>query len=379
MKIAFTGGGTGGHFFPLIAVAEEVNEIVNERNLVKPELLYLSDTPYDEMMLYQNNLTYHHVTAGKMRRYFSIKNLIDLVKIAVGIPTALGILFRVYPDVVFSKGGYVSVPVVFAARILGIPIFIHDSDAIPGRANLWAGKFAKRIAVSYPEAMDHFSHKERVAYVGNPVRRNIKIATTQGAHEHFSFTPEIPTLLILGGSQGAEHINNTLHQSLRTLLDSYQVIHQIGKDNFETFQELVTVELRGHEHIRRYRPVPFLNEIDLKNAAGCADLIISRAGSGSIFEIASWGKPSILVPIPEDVSRDQRKNAYAYVHSGATEVIEQENFTPHVLIAEVARVLSDEVLLGKMREGAKHFAKPEAARAIAQELVNMMLAHENKS
>lgn len=379
MKIVFTGGGTGGHFYPLIAVAEEVNNIVNERNLVKPELIYLSDTPYDEMMLYQNNLTYRHVTAGKMRRYFSLKNIIDVLKVAVGIPTALGILFRVYPDVVFSKGGYVSVPVVFAARILGVPIFIHDSDAIPGRANLWAGKFAKKIAVSYPEAVEHFSHKDRVAYVGNPVRRNVKMVTTQGAHEHFSFTPEIPTLLILGGSQGAEHINNTLHQSLSMLLDSYQVIHQIGKNNFETFQALIDVELKGHEHLARYRPVPFLNEIDLKYAAGCADLVISRAGSGSIFEIASWGKPSILVPIPEEVSRDQRKNAYAYARSGATEVIEQENFTPHVLVAEVARILADETQLTEMKEGAKQFAKPDAARVIAEELVSMMLAHEKKS
>lgn len=376
MKIVFTGGGSGGHFFPLIAVVEELNNIVEKKNLIKPEMYYVSNTPYDEMSLYQNELEYRHVAAGKLRRYVSLKNGIDFFKTLVGLPTAISLLFKIYPDVVFSKGGYASVPVVFAARILRIPIFIHDSDAIPGRANLWAGKFAKKIAVSYPEATHFFSHKEKVACVGNPVRSRIKIPSTQGAHEYFKFSPDIPTILIMGGSQGAEYINNTMHSSMADLLNRYQVIHQVGKANFETFKDLIGVELRDHPHLNRYRAFEFLNEIDLRNAAGCADLIISRAGSGSIFEIAIWGKPSILVPIPEDVSRDQRKNAYAYARTGATEVIEQHNFTPHVVNAEVDRILGDEALLEKMRKGAQSFARPDAAHTIAVELIKMMLEHE---
>ncbi len=377
MKIVFTGGGTGGHFFPLIAVAEEINNIVYKRNLVKPELFYVSNTKYDEMLLYQNGIEYKHVPAGKIRRYMSLKNGTDFFKTLIGLPTALSVLFKIYPDVVFSKGGYASVPVVFAARILRIPVFIHDSDAIPGRANLWAGNFAFRIAVSYPESVQYFKkHPNRVACVGNPIRKEIAIPSTSGSHEHFKFSEEIPTILVLGGSQGAEHINNVLLQSISGLLNKYQVIHQIGKNNFDTFSKLMSVELEGHEHIDRYRPYPFLDTLELKNASGCADLVISRAGSGSIFEIASWGKPSILVPIPENVSRDQRRNAYAYAETGATEVIEQSNFTPNVLRAEIDRIMADEELLVKMREGAKSFARPNASHVIAEELIKIMLKHE---
>ncbi len=378
MKVVFTGGGTGGHFFPLIAVAEEINDIVSKNNLVKPEMFYISNSIYDEMILFKNDIKYKHVFAGKIRRYFSLKNGTDFFKTLLGLPTALNLLFRIYPDVVFSKGGYVSVPVVMAARILRIPVFIHDSDAVPGRANLWASKFAKRIAISYPESVEFFKeeYKKKIACVGNPVRREIRIPAEKGSHDYFKFVENVPTILIVGGSQGAEHINNTLYAALPELLNKYQIIHQVGKNNFETYKKIIDVELTNHEHIGRYRVFPFLNNVELRNAAGCADLIISRAGSGSIFEIAAWGKPSILVPIPESVSRDQRENAYAYARFGATEVIEQANFKPHVLTAEVDRILSDEELLNKMIEGAKKFARPDAASILANELVKMMLEHE---
>ena len=376
MKIVFSGGGSGGHFFPLIAVVEEVNEIVSERNLVRPELYYMSNTPYDEMILYQNDLTYKHVSAGKLRRYLSVKNGFDFFKTLVGFPAALHQLFRIYPDVVFSKGGYTTVPVVLAARILRIPVFVHDSDAIPGRANLWAGRFAERIAVSYPEAIDYFPKKDKVAFVGNPVRKRIRIPSTQGAHEYFNFRTDMPTIFIVGGSQGAEHINMTVYRALGDLLNKYQIVHQVGKEKYDSYKEFVGVALEGHPHMERYRIFPFLDEIQLRYAAGCADLIVSRAGSGSIFEIACWEKPSILVPIPEEVSRDQRKNAYAYARTGAAEVIEQHNFTHHILVAEVDRLFSDQKMLDRMKEEAKRFAKPDAARIIAEELVAMMLAHE---
>jgi UDP-N-acetylglucosamine--N-acetylmuramyl-(pentapeptide) pyrophosphoryl-undecaprenol N-acetylglucosamine transferase len=132
MKIVFAGGGTGGHFYPLIAVAEEILKIVEEKRLIKPEMFFLSNTPYDEAALAQHGITYKHVSAGKVRRYFSVRNGLDFFKTLVGLPTALNILFKIYPDVVFSKGGYTSVPVVLAARLLRIPVFVHDSDAIPG-------------------------------------------------------------------------------------------------------------------------------------------------------------------------------------------------------------------------------------------------------
>ncbi len=376
MKIVFTGGGSGGHFYPLIAVAEEIHDIVDKRSLVKPEMFYLSNHPYDEMLLYQNGIEFRHVSAGKMRRYVSLKNGSDALKTLVGLPTALSLLYNIFPDVVFTKGSYTSVPVVLAAWLLRIPVFVHDSDAKPGRANLLAGRFAKRIAISYQEAAEYFSNKKNIACVGHPIRRQVKIPITKDAHEFFKLSPSIKTILVIGGSQGAEHINNTLLQSLGDLLEDFQVIHQTGKANFDSHKEIANVELENHPQRDRYRVFPYLNDTELRSAVGCADLIISRAGSGSIFEIACWNKPSVLVPIPEEVSRDQRKNAYAYARTGATQVIEQHNFTPHVLVAEVRRIMSDSALLAKMVEGAKSFAKPDAAHAIAEELVKIMLEHE---
>jgi len=376
MKIVFTTGGSGGHFYPIVAVAEELNALVRERNLVKPDLYYLSNQPYDEGLLYQNDLIYKHVAAGKLRVYFSLENATDFIKTLVGLPQALRLLYSIYPDVVFSKGSYASVPVVMAARILKIPVFLHDSDAVPGRANLWAGKFAERIAVSYPEAAEHFEHEDRVACVGNPVRSDIRIRQTKDAHMHFDLASDVPTILVMGGSQGADHINNTLLRSLKDLLARYQVIHQIGKENFEAFKQIAEVELEDCEHSARYKPMPYLTTLDMRAAAGAADLVVSRSGSGAIFEIANWELPSILIPIPETVSRDQRYNAYAYARSGATEVIEQHNCTPHVLTSEIDRVFTEEGLREKMIEGARTFKRPDAAKVIAQEIMRIAIEHE---
>ncbi len=376
MKVVLTGGGTGGHFYPLIAVAQELLELADERNLVKPELYYLSNAPFDEEVLYEHDIEYHHVSAGKIRTYASIKNTSDFFKTLIGLPTALRILFKIYPDVVFSKGGYVSVPTVFAARLLRIPVFVHESDAIPGRANLWAAKFAARVGISYPETKELMPHPERVAYVGNPIRREMRLAATQGAHEFLQLAPDVPTILILGGSQGAQAINDVVLQALPDMLNKWQVIHQTGKNNYEALKTLTDVQLESHPYKNRYKPFPYLNALALRMSAGIAALIVSRAGSGSIFEIANWEKPSILIPIPELVSRDQRHNAFAYARTGAADVIEQNNLTPHVLLSEVERVLGDSDLQKKMREGAKTFKRPEAAKVIAAEIARIALEHE---
>jgi UDP-N-acetylglucosamine--N-acetylmuramyl-(pentapeptide) pyrophosphoryl-undecaprenol N-acetylglucosamine transferase len=376
MKIVFTGGGSGGHFYPLIAVAEEVLAISREKNLITPELYYFSNTPYDEAQLVQLGITYKHVSAGKLRTYASLQNGMDAFRTLVGFPNALRLMYKVWPDVVFSKGGYPSVPVVLAAKVLGIPVFVHDSDAVPGRANLLAGKFAERIAISYPDTVAHFARKEVVAYVGNPVRKEVQMRQTKDAHMHFGFTEDVPTILVLGGSQGAEHINSTLLQALPELLNRYQVIHQIGKGNFESHQEIARVHLQDHPHLDRYKQYPYLDALTMRLASGVADLVVSRAGSGSIFEIAMWEVPAILIPIPESVSRDQRENAYAYARAGGAEVIEQHNCTPHLLTAEIDRIFNDLELMQNMRDGARRFKKPEAGRVIAQEILRIALEHE---
>src|SRR5258708_16068996 len=177
MKILFGGGGTGGHVYPIIAVAEELNAIIETEKILEARLYYLSTAPYDRKALYDNGITFVKINAGKLRRYFSFANIFDVVKTGIGIVNALVTMFFICPDVVFSKGGYASFPVLVAARLFGIPVIIHESDSVPGRTNLWAAKFAKRIAVSYEEASEFFP-KEKTAYTGQPVRKGIRSPLT---------------------------------------------------------------------------------------------------------------------------------------------------------------------------------------------------------
>lgn len=374
MKIVLTGGGTGGHFYPVIAVAESIRSVEHEEKLIHPELYYLAPEPYDKKALFNIDINYRHVAAGKVRLYPSIKNFFDVFKTAWGIISAMIALFSIYPDVVFAKGGYASFPTLFAAYLYGIPVVIHESDTTPGRVNSWAGKFAKRIAVSYPEAAEHFP-EDSVAYTGQPIREEILYPAKKGAYQFLDLAPDIPVIFITGGSQGAEIINDTVIEALPNLLEDYQIIHQTGPDNLEAVQQLarVTVEESGHSH--RYRTFGFLNPLALRMAAGAADVIVSRAGS-TIFEIATWGVPSIIIPIRYSNNDHQRKNAFAYARTGAAEVIEESNLTDDILITEIREILSNKTKHLEMSEAAESFARTDASQVIAQEIVNIALQHE---
>jgi len=295
MKIVFTGGGTGGHFYPIIAVVQKVNQIIDNEHIIGAKLYYFSDSPYDKKMLVENELFYEEIKAGKMRTYFSFQNFFDIFKIFFGTINAIFKLFSIYPDVVFGKGGYASFSTIFAARILGIPVLIHESDSAPGRVNLWAGRFAKKVAVSFREATVYFP-KENVAWTGQPIRTEIEHgAPRKEALEYFKLEEKIPIIVILGGSQGAELINNVVLDALPRLIKNYQIIHQTGIKKFKTVSMQAEVILAGEKDKTRYLPLPFLNSLQMKMVAGSATIIISRAGS-TLFEIASWGVPSILVP-----------------------------------------------------------------------------------
>lgn len=374
MKILFTGGGTGGHFYPIIAVAEQVNKLIDTEKILDLKLYYMSDKEYDKAALFENNINFIEVTSGKRRLYRSIENTLDLFKIALGSASALIKMFFLYPDVVFSKGGYASFPALVAARILRIPVVIHESDSVPGRVNLWAGKFARRIAISYDEAIEYFP-KDKTAWTGQPIRETIQKKATDGVFEYLKLNPGIPTLFIWGGSLGAETINNVIVDSLPELLQNYQIIHQVGPKNIEDVQGRAGVILGNNPNKDRYKVFGFLNPLAIKMSAGAASLIISRAGS-SIFEIASWGVPSIIIPISEKVSRDQRHNAFNYARSGACEVIEENNLTPSILIASITGLMQDQAKREKMSQNATAFARPGAAEQIARELVTIGLSHE---
>jgi UDP-N-acetylglucosamine--N-acetylmuramyl-(pentapeptide) pyrophosphoryl-undecaprenol N-acetylglucosamine transferase len=375
MKIVFTGGGSGGHFFPIIAIAQEINALVAEQKLVLPKLYYVGPEPYDRKALYENSILFKQSPAGKIRRYFSLLNVIDLTKTAFGIVRALLLLFSIYPDVVFSKGGYASFPTVFAARLLRIPVIIHESDAVPGRANKWAGKFAQRVAISYPEVGKYFDSK-KVAFTGIPVRKELFTIAHEGGQHFLDLEEGVPTVLILTGSQGAQRINDIVIDALPRLVERYQIIHQTGRAHITEVTRTAEVVLEKNAQKARYRPFDFLDPLALRMAAGAADIVLSRAGSGTIFEIALWGIPSIVIPIPETISHDQRENAFAYARSGAATVIEEGNLTPNVLVAEIERILTNEKLKETMSIAAKKFSKPNAARTIAEEIVKIALTHE---
>ncbi|OHA26327.1 MAG: hypothetical protein A3C06_04785 [Candidatus Taylorbacteria bacterium RIFCSPHIGHO2_02_FULL_46_13] len=373
MKIVLTGGGSGGHFYPLIAVTEELNKITREQNLLAPEIFFMSDKPYDKRLLFENDIIFKKVITGKLRRYFSVQNITDIFKTGWGIIAGFFTVFGIYPDIVFSKGGYTSFPAVLAARILRIPLIIHESDSVPGRANRWAGKFAGRIAVSYAEAAKFFP-QGRTAWTGNPIRKEIQTPAT-GAHALLQFNRATPTILVLGGSQGALLINNVILEILPELLEEFQVIHQMGTANFKSVTEVISVILKDSPNKNRYRPFDYLAADSLRMAVGCADIIISRAGS-TIFEIALWGKPSIIVPITDSHGDHQRENAVAYAKSGSCLVIEEANLKPHILISEVRRIINDSKLKKQMAESARRFAKPDAAEKIARAILGIALTHE---
>ncbi len=374
MKILFTGGGTGGHFYPIIAIAEALNKIVKERRLLPPELYYMADEPYDSRVLFDNNITFVKMPSGKLRRYFSIRNIFDFFKTAVGVVKSLWKVFKIYPDVIFGKGGYASFPALFAGKIFRIPIVIHESDSYPGRVNLWAGKFAQDIAVSFPEAARYFP-PDKTAYTGNPLRQEILNPNISGAYEFLKLEKSIPTILILGGSQGSSLINQAVLEILPELVLHFQIIHQTGKNNFSEVSKTAGVILTESPHKDRYKPFDYLNDLGMKMSAGVATLVISRGGS-TIFEIAAWGLPSIVIPINQAVSHDQTKNAFNYARSGAALVIEEMNLTPHILLSEIESLINDPERLRLMKESAKSFARVDAAEVIALKLLEIALAHE---
>lgn len=382
MKIVFTGGGTGGHFYPLIAIAEAMRDLSLSGQILPPRLFYIADRPYDPEALYANDIVFLKAPAGKIRRYFSLQNVTDLFKTFWGIVRCYFILLKLYPDVIISKGGYASVPTVTAANLLRIPVIIHESDAKPGRANILAAKQAYRIAIAFESARTGFPEKAqaKIARLGIPVRKNlIALPERTSAKATLGLDPLLPVVLIIGGSSGSLRINETVLDALPTLTSFAHVIHQTGKDHFELVRKTAGVIIGKEGHPERYHPYPFLNSETLRNAAASADVVIARAGSGSITEIALWGVPAILIPIPESISHDQRSNAYAYAHTGAAVVLEEANLTPNVLASEARRIATDTTASGAMKAAAKGFANPDAAKAIAEEAFRIALSHEAKN
>jgi UDP-N-acetylglucosamine--N-acetylmuramyl-(pentapeptide) pyrophosphoryl-undecaprenol N-acetylglucosamine transferase len=378
MKILFTGGGTGGHFYPIIAVAQAINDKIVEKKILPPKLYFMSTSRYNARALFDNEIEYIQVPAGKIRRYFSLLNITDAIKTLTGVISATIKLYKLYPDVVFCKGGYPSFPAVFAARILRIPVIVHESDSTPGMVNRWASKFAIKIAVSYPEAGDMFPRQKalgKVAFTGNPIRKEIVEPLSNGAKEFLNLEDNTPVIFVMGGSQGSQIINDCIIDSIDELVKKYQVIHQTGRNNFESVKQTTGIILKDNPMSYRYHTFDYLNDLAMRMAAGASSIVISRAGS-TIFEISAWGLPSIIVPISEKVSHDQTKNAFAYARSGACTVIEEHNLSSHILVSEIDRIVNNQGIKDRMVQGAKSFSHTDAAGKIAEVILETCLKHE---
>lgn len=376
MRILFTGGGTGGHFYPIIAVAEKLNKMVLLENIQDAEFFYMSTEPYNEKLLTENKIVFKEVTAGKMRAYFSLMNFIDMFKTAGGLVRAFFQIFALYPDVVFSKGGFASFPVLVAARLFRIPVIIHESDSVPGRVNAWAGKFAQKIAISYPEAAEYFP-ETRTALTGNPIREELLNPSGKDAFQELGLEKGIPVILILGGSQGARRINGQIETLASRLVEKYQVIHQTGEANFDEVKKMVSGLLGNNPNASRYHPYSYLDNKTMKLAAEAATIVVSRAGS-AIFEIAAWELPAILIPIANHIGDHQRKNAFSYARAGGAIVIEESNLGPNILMSEIEHLLLDEHKRNEMKTAAREFSHTGAAEKIAEQILAIALRHKTK-
>ncbi len=367
--IVLVGGGTGGHFYPLMSIAEALNTAPK-----KPTLYYMGPDPYDKATLDKEQISFISCPAGKRRKYFSLLNYLDFFKTLSGIFVAVIKLFSIYPDVIISKGGYTSVPIVLAGWFLRIPIIVHESDAAVGSANKLAAKFARVVLVSYKETVQFFP-AEKTAFVGNPIRHELRTQPTSAPHERLGIEPTLPMILVLGGSQGAERLNELILDSLDELLVDFTIVHQTGERHFNVVSGSAHGLVPNPELFKRYHPVPFLGPDLLNDALHTATLIISRAGSGTIHEIAIHGKPAILIPIPESISHDQRTNAFTYARSGGAIVMEESNFSDGLLRAEIDRIIGNPDIYSEMSSSALTFGRADAGDTIAQITLELAETH----
>lgn len=366
MRIVLTGGGTGGHLFPLLSVAKKLKEKLGG----KAEFLYIgSGVEIEREIIEKEGMRAKFIMAGKMRRYFSWRNFTDVLKAPVGFIQALWILLWFMPDVVFSKGGYVTLPVIIASWIYRIPVLIHDSDALPGAANQFLAKFSDRIAVSYPGAEKYFP-PQKTTLTGNPVREDLLNGDAAAARKFFNFTESKPIVLVLGGSQGSQTINEAVIRILPKLLMRAQVIHQTGANNYDR-----VVHEAGEFGIKAgregYYPIKFLEADLLRNAYAATDVVVSRSGANSIADAASNLKPAILIPLERAANNHQRMNAYEIAKVGGAVVLEETNLGEHMLLKKIEEILDNEDLRQNMVEKFKAFYHPQASEHLAEGLIEL--------
>ncbi len=372
-RILLAGGGTGGHVYPLIAVAKALKERAATEK-IDIELLLVGDGEFIEKAAEINKLPFQRIVSGKLRRYFSVDNLKDILKMPIGFVQSLWCIYWFMPEIVFAKGGYASVMPALAARIFLIPVFIHESDFVPGLSNTILAKIAEEVFISFEASKQYFG-RARTSFVGNPIRKELFGASREAAVKFFNLDPGRKTILVLGGSLGAKVINELILTSLVLMTENYQIIHQCGDSQYDEVKKDYDklAEEGGAAYGGRlkeyYHLSPFLEEEALAMAYAAADVIISRAG-GQLFELAYLGKPAIIIPRAGSPGDHQAYNASSFGGAGGI-VIEEQNFTRDVLIQRIGFLLEPKNY-SEVSEKIKSFAKPDAADKIAEELVDIL-------
>jgi len=320
-SIVLTGGGTSGHVTPNIALLPKLRSMGYN-------IYYIgSKNGIEKQLIEKEGIPYFGISAGKLRRYFDVKNFSDIFRIIGGFGQSLSILRKIKPNVVFSKGGFVSCPVVWAAWALRIPVIIHESDITPGLTNKLSMPFAKKVCYTFPETEKHLI-REKACFTGLPVREELLSGDRIQGYKLCGFTSVKPVLMVIGGSQGSENINRTVRSALNELLKTYQIIHICGKGNVK----------EEFANIKGYKQFEYVDR-ELPDIFACADILISRAGATVLFEILSLKKPALLIPLSRNASRgDQILNAESFKKKGYSEVLHEEEMTAESLVEKVNEV-----------------------------------------
>ncbi|PIR41885.1 MAG: UDP-N-acetylglucosamine--N-acetylmuramyl-(pentapeptide) pyrophosphoryl-undecaprenol N-acetylglucosamine transferase [Candidatus Yanofskybacteria bacterium CG10_big_fil_rev_8_21_14_0_10_37_15] len=373
-RVLLLGGGSGGHVFPLIAVADSLKEKASQKGILL-ELMAMGEGSFLKNVCLERGLVFKPILSGKIRRYFSIHNFFDFFKTFFGLIQSFWHIFWFMPDVIFSKGGYASFPGTLIGWFFFIPVYIHESDSVPGLSNKISGLLAKKVFISFKSTERYFKAGKSFL-TGNPVRKDLFIVDKETSIQMFGLDQNKKTILIIGGSQGAQKVNEAVLNSLVMMVSKFQIIHQCGQGQYDAVKvevERLIKEGEGHyaENIKNnYKFFPFLNSKQYAGALAVCDVVISRAGAGSISEISFSGKPAILIPISNSGGNHQLENALEFSKYGGV-YIEEENLNPNILLNQIESLLEPEKYQ-TISEKIKTFAHPDASDKIAEALLGQV-------
>lgn len=365
-RLVIAGGGTGGHVLPAVSVIEELR-----RREIPVELLWIgSHSGVEREVAAGVDVRFAAIQTGKLRRYASVKTVTDMFRIPVGVAQARRLLRRFRPDVLYSTGGNVSVPSALAAFRM-IPVLTHEQTAQIGVANRIVARVADVFAVTYEQTADLASrHNKHVVVTGNPVRASLRRGDATRGRATWGLTDQLPIVYITGGARGASPLNQRVAALLPDLLQHAQVIHQAGPATANNdAADLARMRAAWPEELqRRYRVVDFIND-GIGDVFAAADLVIGRAGAGTVCELAFLGKPSILIPLPGTWGDEQRKNARVLANVDAAVVLEQDDATPETLRETILGVIREPERLMAMGEAARGAGREDAAARLTDELL----------